>query len=700
MASGQQWNRRGFIGAAGAMGVLLTGCGGGGSDDSTDPLAPGTPGPDAAKVAAMNATADYYATLPHTSLVADTATMLDYLKSNSAFVNPQLTDTGSIAAKFPDGAGYVFVNTLDEANDTAPVPPDDGTLGTHDRALVAQDLPEGPKAILLNGLGVVLGSGSAMGGQFVAGLRAGAHIGVLQTILQSVGYSAAHRAASVANLRSVTATDVFYLIGHGGIGLDAANKPIYVLSTTDSVIGTPDAMLAGDIAANRIGYMTIAANTASGRRAKLAYYFTPTFVSNYMSFNKDSLAFINGCASLPTADAAIPPSAFPDAMFAAQVSTFVGWDDKVNSGDVRDTAEFLIDRLTGANKTQVAGVAKTPPLHPYDIGTTLGELTTTTRSSNGLRFSRSQDTDEPTRAPASLRSMPNTKDSTTFGLLAPAIWTLAVNEPQQRLFVTGEFGNTQGGVTLGGTALEVQAWTASQITCTLPPTGGGDVVVTVGGRRSNARRLTQWILPVHYAGIGTGEDGHVERADFQLRLRADAQPRRGGARDAPDTSVMRNQGALTSQGSTASVSLMGTYTHVESGTGLTYHADWSGGGALTPHEPGFGAAPTAWFSSSVIFDFVAGRGRFRISAVSPSARAWVTPGQDPMEVGWSFSMTNFTATETVITVDPTTLVIAAGGITGQYPGFGASSMPLMATSLSWESASPTPGTEPDPNGVR
>ncbi len=97
---------------------------------------------------------------------------------------------------------------------------------------------------------------------------------------------------------------------------------------------------------------------------------------------------------------------------------------------------------------------------------------------------------------------------------APRINFIWADEPQGILGISGEFGADPGvsqrGVTVGGTSLSVRSWEENLLQCDLPPSGAGssgDVIVTAGGLRSNARRLAEWQGQLTYRIRGEGTVG-------------------------------------------------------------------------------------------------------------------------------------------------------------------------------------------------
>lgn len=346
-------------------------------------------------------------------------------------------------------------------------------------------------------------------------------------MFQMQGYQVTKDYASVSNLRQLKGKDVFYFIGHGGLGIDSNNKAIYIICTTDTPSFTSvDTDLADDIRLGRVGYAAYTGattDTMRPRRWKASYYITPAFVAHHMFFNKYSLVFINGCAGVPhpIPDPNTPSPEFHLAFFAAKASAYVGWDEKVNSGDVRDSAEYFFDRLLSASISDVPGVKQSPPVRPFEYLSVLNEMATAGRVGQPFAMDGSVDSDPPkpgeVRRPAKMVLIPNPDTATnpdTFGLLVPTIADAMVTrsggggmiKKPDGITMHGKFGNSAATrqVFVGGKDLTAQSTfddnsnIDGNITVTvkdLPATGPGshgDVYVTVGGHKSNVVQITEW----------------------------------------------------------------------------------------------------------------------------------------------------------------------------------------------------------------
>lgn len=487
-----------FLAASASAAALLEGCGGGrgigNAGGGTTPPPSGGSSTFEQRSAALAAFGQHYETLPHQSKSADNQEMLRYLQSRPELRAVQLTESGTVAARFVDGPGFVFINNLDDSRDedgrSVPVYTSAGRT-----TRVTDQLPQGSKIFLLNGLSVIPGAGNPLF-QFINELRAAAHINKVGEMFSKKGYQTTRDYATIEHLRNLKGVDVFYFIGHGGFGIDENDRKIYVINTSVPVFNKDlDTALAEDIRLDRVGYEvhtgTVDENGVKRRRWKAGYYITPKFVHDHMSFHPNSFVFINGCAGAPPMG-----TAFQQAFMGRGASAYAGWDEKVNAADVRDSAEFLFDRMLGAGVSDVTGVKQQPPVRPYDYIAAVLEMEKHQRQDQPFSLREALDS-EPGSKIAHLRVAANASHTDTFALLAPSIREVTVTEvAKDGLRLSGHFGSDPGGdgsVTVGGTRLAVTSWTPGFITCRLPdPNLHGDVVVTVRGHESNHAQLTLW----------------------------------------------------------------------------------------------------------------------------------------------------------------------------------------------------------------
>jgi hypothetical protein len=160
-------------------------------------------------------------------------------------------------------------------------------------------------------------------------------------------------------------------------------------------------------------------------------------------------------------------------------------------------------------------------------------------------------------------------------ILAPSIRYVAVDELDDLLVLTGEFGTRPGKVTVGGVELVVAAldWTPTEIKAQRLPYSGpgssGDVIVEVNGVRSNARQLTKWTIPLAYQWLDVSfHPGLKIEGEGQVIFRADV----GGFRVEPaETPRYKARGGVSNRESRMRVTASGT--HIDQG--CTYTASGS-----------------------------------------------------------------------------------------------------------------------------
>lgn len=323
--------------------------------------------------------------------------------------------------------------------------------------------------------------------------------------------------ASVRSLARVKGAGFFYFNGHGGpvqnklpdpTGLDAW---IYAAITSELADGRPDAAIdallkkgpALVIASAWNGY-TLESDGSQLPLTGKFYGFTRHFVSNFMHFESDSVVFINACGS---AD-----NGFIKAFHDAGAGVYLGWVDAVTpEGAAFTSAPYMVDRLVGANAYPLK---ESPPQRPFPLDKVVADM-----AGKGLK--------QDSKSGSALGVYPNA-GSTAQPILAPSIQYVTVDELTGELTLTGIFGSKAGKVTVGGIELAVAAddWKSTRILAKgLPYTRGGsngDVVVEVAGVKSNARQLSEWVIPLAYDWTNYADSPGLRIAGTgQLRFRAD-----------------------------------------------------------------------------------------------------------------------------------------------------------------------------------
>jgi hypothetical protein len=396
-------------------------------------------------------------------------------------------------------------------------------------------------------------------------------------MLTAGGYTGTSADATLANLRGVSGDGVFYIRTHGGmasIHRDGSTQDLYALWTSsevlDPLVEEQDATLVADLLTQRVVYMLFRNDRWNQAFPSLFernrhYGITSKFVAHHMSFAPDSLIYVDACNS--ASDAGFR-AAFPGG------SLFVGWDERAEIAGAARTAQFVFDRLLGANQF----APESPKQRPFDHQA----LASDPKFGPGKTYgsSRAIASDGMTPIVANLGFHRLRGD---FGLLAPSLYALEADEDAGKLILHGNFGRDPGGdgqviISDGGeTALPVTSWGAHRIEATLPASGNGsrgNVKVVVRDRASNTRQLIGWKGTMTWTMDDAGS--LVMRVQMDMLLRMDPLD----VRDAPGAAPKKNPLTIGGRNPdmSASYELGGTFTTSHDGCTFTY--DWAGSGEI------------------------------------------------------------------------------------------------------------------------
>jgi len=338
--------------------------------------------------------------------------------------------------------------------------------------------------------------------------------------LKSRGWSVWQGADGDANVRTlaqVKGDGFFYINAHGGSARNYLAPPgpvdamIYTILTSQFADGVPDQAIAELLGKGpRLVYGT-AFNGYSVRvegvdvPLSARYYgITQHFVSDFMQFEDDSVVFINVCGSADAGMAA--------AFHSAGAAVYLGWNGVVTvEGAAFKSAPFFVDRMVGANQHEPK---ESPPQRPFPYDLVLADM---------AKRALTKDSSSGATLVASRKA-----DSVHSPIFAPSIQYVTVDELKGELTLTGIFGSKAGKVTVGGTELAVAAddWKTTRILAKgLRYTGdgsNGDVIVEVAGVKSNARQLSEWVIPLAYDWTNYADSPGLRIAGTgQLRFRAD-----------------------------------------------------------------------------------------------------------------------------------------------------------------------------------
>ncbi len=367
---------------------------------------------------------------------------------------------------------------------------------------------------------------------------------------------------------------VFYFEGHGGSGRDRAGNPVFGVWTATLVSVADDIKYKDDLDNHRLVYMHALQNLVDHTWVDEWHYgITSAFVSEYMSFSRNSLVFINSCHSRG-ADA----SDFQNACHTQGACLYAGWTQLVVVADAFKAAPFLFDRLLGTNAVDPK---ENPPQRPFDYVSVWEDM-----KNRGL------DTSTPAGSSAAKLEYYRDPDNGDFGLLAPSIRFVAVDEENQELHLGGMFGHEQSKakVKVGGQQLQITQWQPGEtvpdwdwMNCKLPcsgPGSAGDVVVEVDGHESNAKQLSDYrgtFTLKGGPGLGTVKAWATANVHLRSALQ-ECRPQSGQPPLRSDVSLIK-----IVRDSTGSYGISGSYTN-----------DYGGGRWTTYTYSGSGTLPAAW----------------------------------------------------------------------------------------------------------
>lgn len=330
--------------------------------------------------------------------------------------------------------------------------------------------------------------------------------------------------ATVENLAAARGYGVLIFKGHGLEGANTApGDPeknyfdSYTLSTSTRVdLKNPKpAAYKDDIDALNVVYVyvpTAAGATSDGRKWEWVFGVNLGFVDKYWDFEPGSLVMINACKS-----GATEASDFFSLLLGKKhVAAYLGWDSWVDTDFADDSAKFVVDRLVGANSGTPRATTMKPPQRPFDLDEVMKELP----SVNLLTWPGVAG-----KFPPATLALAYGGDR-SFGVLAPSIRSLEVDEEEKRLTIRGLFGVQDGRtlkVTIGGQEAVYKQWDEKVIVTELLPEQSGEVVVEINGRKSNPVKLTEWHVVFQYdVAVSLGAAGGVQKTmKFDLRFRAD-----------------------------------------------------------------------------------------------------------------------------------------------------------------------------------
>jgi hypothetical protein len=539
---------------------------------------------DTLRVAVLQAVKQVFSSLAHLPVDSFNTHMLTYLQGRTEFVDAGISvSAGNVWARFSDGVLLFVTNSFGNSRDTLPgdalpldtILPIEAARQSHEEGRhrdyttsaamgTGDDLPKSVGYRLISPLGSAYPA--------VATTR-----NRLKSWLNSAHYIEASPLASVYEMRKVGGDGLFCYFGHGGAGKTISiveGELEYGIWTSSSAeVSDSVRLFAEDFVTKRLcyclapnGFDTLTNQVIPAARIGI----TSKFISYYWKpFAANALVIINACGS-----DSVP--AFRNAIQAKGGPAYFGWSVSVSSKGACFSTEYLVDRLLGANK---AYPRENPKQRPFPAGDVYADM-----QAQGFHIRPGGDSVHSTSS--TLRYHPG---ASNFGLLAPTISFMAVEEPSDVLIINGVFGadpGPDGRVKVNGTTLTVQNWTVNEIRCDLPRSGAGsegpvtvEVAADFGGpgtltfRKSNEVNLTSWRIPFHYDHI---ESDQTITVDMDLHIRADIHSHREAPHEAPiQPDAVPFDHALDSEGS---------FSVGGSGQLACYTQSWTGSGILPVPE--------------------------------------------------------------------------------------------------------------------
>lgn len=406
--------------------------------------------------------------LPEVDRDVDNQTVLQYVRSRPEFAASGARASG-VWGRFQDGRLWAFLNNLEGLDTTWPGAEAklEAMPSPRSAQIFSENLPQNNGARIMNSLG------SAFDYSGVGQLGFTTLANDIRYWHQQSGYTPVNTEPSVDGLKNVYDDGVFYCSAHGDTVPDADGNMVYGMWTSTEKSPALDLVYKNDLDSGRLVYYT-AAHTKGGIFSRdipaTHYAITHKFVREYMSFGPHSVVYINGCLSAN--------AAFRDACIFKGADLYLGYSNYVEAFRAARIAHFYFDRAFGAG---VEDPVLSPPQKGYQIYDVWGFMYT-----NGLDY-----TNHPKYGRATLLQYPQLANVT---MLRPLIYAVVASSTELRIL--GWFGENPGSgaatVKVGNTTVPIQSWAgATTIVCS-PVQDGGDVVVSVRGRKSHPVPLTKF----------------------------------------------------------------------------------------------------------------------------------------------------------------------------------------------------------------
>jgi len=430
----------------------------------------------------------------------------NYLKSIPEFEEVGISEEGGdVWARFIDGAMFIAVNNRPNTQDISE--PDWDHLEseqsnqrkTNSSARIG--LPSTDEVILFNSLGTSYRS-SRYSRDFI------------KFLFNKKGYEVNLKDGSLANLKAVKTTGVFYFSSHGGMVKNRKGKSIYAVWTSDTVSVAAQKANAEDIRKENLVFISAHHNIGRDGKDQIETHFgiTTGFVEKYMSFAENAMMYMDVCESFKDVD-----FQWSFLKKSNHTGTYLGWTDMVDDKDAYATTCYYFDRLLASNAAYEVTRPEDPKQRAFDLPTIFKDIT---KKDLGKSIPYKE---QPNRF-----SYLTYKDSPgSVTLLRPSIAYLKVLESIDMLYIYGSFGEDPGEgerfVTVDKVSVNsIEAWTPDLIMCKIKASGkgsAGDVIVKVREHESHPRTLSEWRGAIRYNRPSEGS--MVEKFTFNIHIRAD-----------------------------------------------------------------------------------------------------------------------------------------------------------------------------------
>jgi hypothetical protein len=528
--------------------------------------------------------------------------------------------------------------------------------------------------------------------------------------------------ASIAGLRTVGGEGVLYFNTHAGdrAGLFALASS----SVRNEYLEKPTAgnTTWDDLTANRVVIMS-ACFDPEGADFNCNMLFHPSFYSEHYAitslfiekywkkkpFADNSLIFLDACNSNNASAAGLTT-----ALLDNNASRIVGWSASTDDDLDGTGAEFVFDRLLGANDIPPRAPGKVVgKQRPFDILSTLAAC---------IQEQVCGSLTDPTRPVISWTQLHPTCNTCDFGILAPSVRQLFIvsqppGQPEDTLQLAGFFGEDVGSggfdahrtVKVGGIDLPILQWSPTVILAGLPQSGGGstgDVLVQTNDRTSNTARLTEWKVPfkITLADLQSLKAIETVNAHFRADIRTPVEIVDQGPHQ-PEP-LFPHESPLAIDSNRLMVDSSANYTCTGSATvGSNATADLrtfklSDAGTLSYKDASF-ASPVEVHSSTELGLGLANIAGYCKGSVTTAAGTFAFPMLLPYETEVSpadlINLTLSGAAPFVLRLDQDGK-IGVGGISRTT--FSRITAQPVSISAAWVGTAPEPGTAPDPDAAR